>query len=139
MALDDGAATRTRAAEEALILAVAEEVRRAVEAEGLTRAQLAECLFVSRPRVTHVLSEGRNMTLRTLARLAHATGRRVEVRLVPREQPASAASPETEPLPDWRCQRCGQGIVGNPLMCPRCCYTVYDPVGACGGRERRAS
>lgn len=37
-------------------------------------------------------------------------------------------------VPDWRCQRCGHCIFGNPRWCPNCQYTVYEPVGAYGKR-----
>jgi rubrerythrin len=36
---------------------------------------------------------------------------------------------------DWRCQFCEEDIFGNPRHCPRCGYTVYDPVAV--ARSRR--
>lgn len=40
----------------------------------------------------------------------------------------SEAQTELEPEqpPDYRCQRCGGDIYGNPRFCPGCGYTVYD-------------
>ena len=58
--------------EERFILWATEAVAEAMANQGLTRAQLAEALGTSRPNVTQLLSGSRNMTLRTLAALAHA-------------------------------------------------------------------
>lgn len=79
--------------EERLILWATEAVAEAMARRGLTRAQLAEALGTSRPNVTQLLSGSRNMTLRTLAALAHACGARADIQL--------------EPLADWRFQQLG--------------------------------
>jgi len=69
--------------EERLILWATEAVAEAMAKQGLTRAQLAVVLGTSRPNVTQLLSGSRNMTLRTLAALAHACGMRVDLKLEP--------------------------------------------------------
>lgn len=74
--------------EERLILWATEAVAEAMARSGFTRAQLAEALGTSRPNVTQLLSGSRNMTLRTLAAVAHACGARADIRL--------------EPLTDWK-------------------------------------
>lgn len=75
------AESRRRYEEERLILRTAEVVAEAMEEAGLTRATLAGVLKTSQGNVTQLLSGSRNMTLRSLAALAHACGRRAEVRL----------------------------------------------------------
>ena len=83
--------------EERLILWATEAVAEAMANQGLTRAELAEALGTSRPNVTQLLSGSRNMTLRTLAALAHACGARAAVQL--------------EPFSDWRFEQLGERAV----------------------------
>ena len=72
---------RRRYEEERLILWTAEVIAEAMAEAGLTRAAVAEALGTSRANVTQLLSGSRNMTLRSLAALAHACGKRAEVRI----------------------------------------------------------
>lgn len=72
---------RRRYEEERLVLWTAEVVAEAMAEAGLTRAAVAEALGISRANVTQLLSGSRNMTLRSLAALAHACGMRAEVRI----------------------------------------------------------
>ena len=69
--------------EERLILWTTEAIAEAMADRSLTRAQVAEALGTSRPNVTQLLSGSRNMTLRTLAGLAHACGMRASFHLEP--------------------------------------------------------
>ena len=69
--------------EERLILWTTEVIAEAMVNRDLTRAQVAEALGTSRPNVTQLLSGSRNMTLRTLAGLAHACGMRASIHLEP--------------------------------------------------------
>ena len=69
--------------EERLILWATEAIAELMEKQGRTRADVAKALGTSRPNVTQLLSGSRNMTLRTLAALAHACGMRAEVKLEP--------------------------------------------------------
>lgn len=62
-----------------LQLDVALEVERLMEHEGITRTELSDRIESSRPYITKVLSGDANMTLKTLAKLANALGRRVKV------------------------------------------------------------
>lgn len=72
--------------EERLILWATEAIAETMEKQGRTRAAVAEALDTSRPNVTQLLSGSRNMTLRTLAALAHACGMRVNLKLEPLPQ-----------------------------------------------------
>ena len=74
-------AARRRYEEERLILWTTEEIWKAMDDQGLTRAELAERLGTSRANVTQLLSGTRNMTLKSLAGLAHACRLRAAVRL----------------------------------------------------------
>ncbi len=67
--------------QERLILWTTEAIWTAMDDQGLTRAELAERLGTSRANVTQLLSGTRNMTLRSLAALAHACGLRADVHL----------------------------------------------------------
>ena len=67
--------------EERLILEAAEQIAIAMAERGLNRADLAERIDSSRGNVSRLLSGSRNMTLRSLAKLAHACGHRAEVHL----------------------------------------------------------
>ena len=70
---------RKRYEEERLILWTTEEIAGAMVAQGLSRADIADIIGTSRANVTQLLSGSRNMTLRSLARLAHACGMRAAV------------------------------------------------------------
>lgn len=72
---------RRRYEEERLILWTTEAIWKAMDEQGLTRAEMAEKLGTSRANITQLLSGSRNMTLRSLASLAFACEMRVETRL----------------------------------------------------------
>ena len=72
---------RRRYEEERLILWTTEAICEAMEERGLNRAAIAGKLGTSRANVTQLLSGSRNMTLRSLAGLAHACGMRAEIGL----------------------------------------------------------
>ena len=65
--------------EERLILWTTEEIAEAMVAHGLSRADIADRIGTSRANVTQLLSGSRNMTLRSLARLAYACGMRAAI------------------------------------------------------------
>lgn len=67
--------------QERLILGATEAVAEAMAERDITRAQLADALGTSRANVTQLLSGSRNMTLRTLAVVAHACDVRAEIQL----------------------------------------------------------
>ena len=67
--------------EERLILWTTEEIAGAMVDQGISRADIAERIGTSRANVTQLLSGSRNMTLRSLARLAHACGLRATIHL----------------------------------------------------------
>ncbi len=62
--------------QERLILWLAEELASAIGAAGLTRREVAQKLGTSKAHITQALS-GRNLTLRTVADIAWATGFRI--------------------------------------------------------------
>lgn len=67
-------------AEEALVVDVQLLLHALMEEKGMSRADLARAMGVSRPRVTQMLSdECKNLTVRLLARAAHALGETLEV------------------------------------------------------------
>jgi transcriptional regulator with XRE-family HTH domain len=68
-------------AEEALVVDVQVLLLNWMEEKGISRAELAKRMGVSRARVTQLLSdECKNLTIRSLARAAHALGETVEVK-----------------------------------------------------------
>lgn len=69
--------------EERLVYLAAEMLSRAMEARDVNRATLATRLGKSKPFVTQLLNGGRNLTLRTLARVAFALGYRLRITLEP--------------------------------------------------------
>ena len=58
-------------AEETLLLDVSEDIRMAMEKRGVNYAELARRLDVSRSRVTQMLDDDSNLTLRVIARIAY--------------------------------------------------------------------
>lgn len=72
---------RRRYEEERLILWTTEAIWKAMDEQGLTRAEMAEKLGTSRANITQLLSGSRNMTLRSLASLAFACEMRAEIGL----------------------------------------------------------
>jgi transcriptional regulator with XRE-family HTH domain len=64
---------------------VAEELRRS----GITQRMLAQRIGVTEGRLSHVMNAEGNLTLRTLARIGTALGRRVRVRFVDERPPVS--------------------------------------------------
>lgn len=67
--------------EERLILWTTEEIAGAMADLDLSRADVAKKIGTSRANVTQLLSGSRNMTLRSLAKLAFACGMRAEIQL----------------------------------------------------------
>lgn len=72
-----------RAREQAVITAAVGEVLSVMEQENVSKSDLARTLGVSAPNIHQTLDPKRAMTLRTLARMAVALGRDVQIRLVP--------------------------------------------------------
>lgn len=67
-------------AEETLVVDVLEDLLEALDAKGMSQAELARRLGVSRSAVNRIL-RGDNLTVRTVARFAHAMGTRVSFRI----------------------------------------------------------
>ncbi len=64
---------------EVMALGVMEEAVRIMEAQGITRAQLAQRIGVSRAHVSRLFNAPPNLTLASIARLAIALGMRSHV------------------------------------------------------------
>ncbi len=67
--------------QEELILAAATALCELLEREGVTKTELAKRLGVTKGFVTQILAGDKNLTLRTIADVADALGRRVHVNL----------------------------------------------------------
>ncbi len=76
-------------AEESLVTDVMEAISEWMEVRGVHRAELARRLGTSRAHVTQMLN-GRNISLRTLARVVHALDGQVEFSIRPRRTRSSA-------------------------------------------------
>lgn len=70
-------------AEETLILAATEEICRVLADQEVSREELAKRMGVGKSNVSQLLSGDRNMTLRTLAHMAHVLDCKVEVAVKP--------------------------------------------------------
>ncbi len=68
---------------ELVALLIMEEAVRSMEAQGITRAQLAQRMGVSRAHVSRLFNAPPNLTLESIARLAIALGMRPRVTFVP--------------------------------------------------------
>ena len=79
--------------EERLIVWCLEEIAGAMERAGLTGADIARKLGVSRAHVTQIFRGNRNVTLRTLADLAWACDSRLDVRMEPLRDGRFISSP----------------------------------------------
>lgn len=66
-------------AKEAAMVDASELIARALEASGLSRAELARALKVSRSEVTERLRGNRNITVRNLAATLHALGAELQL------------------------------------------------------------
>jgi transcriptional regulator with XRE-family HTH domain len=69
--------------EEQLILSATELIHELLEERGVSRSRLAELIGKSRGHVSQLLDGRRNMTLRTLARLAYALDHRITLQTSP--------------------------------------------------------
>ena len=66
---------------EELKLAFADDLVRLLEARGLKRTELAEKLGTNRGYITRVLDTEYNLTIETMARIAHALGARISLHM----------------------------------------------------------
>lgn len=69
---------------ERVLVDIGEQIVAQMENQGVSRAELARRLGVSRPFVTRLLTGNPNLTVKTLVRVALAAGLVVEVNLEPR-------------------------------------------------------
>ena len=66
---------------EMMALEFAEEVARRIKSKGISRAQLARDMGVSRAYITRILDAPPNLTLQSIAKIAQALGMKPELRL----------------------------------------------------------
>ena len=74
-----------------LLLDIEEALHTSMEAQGITRSELADRLGTSRAFITKLLGGQENLTLKTLVRVANALEMKVDARFVPRERAAKPA------------------------------------------------
>jgi transcriptional regulator with XRE-family HTH domain len=65
---------------------VTEDILAAMEAEGINKSQLAKMLGKSRQYISRVLNETANFTIDSLAEIACALNRKIEVRIIDKKQ-----------------------------------------------------
>ena len=82
---------------ETMALRFAEEVARRIEARGVSRAQLARNMGVSRAYITRILDAPPNLTLQSIAKIALALHMKPELRLF--DDSGSGGSLDTLPVP----------------------------------------
>jgi plasmid maintenance system antidote protein VapI len=75
-----------------------------IDALGLTQAQLALRLDVSDARISRVLNQYANLTLRSIADIGWATGVRFELVPFPLEDRSDTPAAEDPPLAEWLAQ-----------------------------------
>ncbi len=68
---------------------VALEVERLMESEGVTQKELAGKIGVSPARVTQILSGERNLTIKTIVKIATAMGMRPRIDFTAKRKPSS--------------------------------------------------
>lgn len=71
-------------AQERLILTATELIEGVLQEQHVNRKELAKRLGSSKAHVSQLLSGERNMTLRTLAKIAHHLGHEVHIEIRPR-------------------------------------------------------
>lgn len=86
----DGPEQRRVLAEERLVVKVAERLSTAIEQTGIVKKDLASRLGIKPAELSQRISGRRNLTLRSLAAMAHELGFEVEINLRP---VAASASP----------------------------------------------
>lgn len=98
--------------EEQLFNEASDTVEALLASLGVSRAELARRLGVSRGRVSQLLSGGENLTLRTLAALGWGLGIRFELRPVPMTDRRGTPAVDDPAPPAWL-SRLGDGHVAR--------------------------
>lgn len=81
-------------AQEWASLGFCEQIDDALEVQKMKRSDLATKLGRSRSWVTQALRKGRNLTISTMAELAHALGLEIEIVLRPRRREVDTSAPQ---------------------------------------------
>jgi transcriptional regulator with XRE-family HTH domain len=112
----NGAEAEVYAVED-MIFSIQIALQKAMRANGVSQKQLAERLGYSAGRVSQIFSEeGANLTLKTVAKVAHAIGEEFDfVRRVSKDEVAVAealASANSQASSEW------SEVVANDNFCP---------------------
>ena len=67
---------------DSLLIEISAQIADAMQGEGLSQSQLAERLGITKSYVSRLLHGTKNMTIRTLCRIANALDRSVSVQLI---------------------------------------------------------
>ncbi len=94
--IPEGAEAKKVYYEEVLILDVTQEIYRLMEEAGVSKADLARTLGVSKSNITQQLRGSTNMSLRRVADVLLALGAQLEVKAVPLAVKVEDAVPEKE-------------------------------------------
>lgn len=101
-----GADVRLIEREESLVTEVQYLVQELMNERGINRVQLAELLGISKSRVTQLLGDNANPTLRTLVAVFDALGEEIDISRLSCRRKAVAAISEPEPqAKDWRIEK----------------------------------
>ena len=117
-------------AQEAAMIDASELIAAALERSGMSRAQLAKALGISRSEVTARLTGERNVTVRKLAETLHCMGMRLELSAAPIKEESRAATPDP-----WSAIK--GVVVGNEhKVSERLQARAADPAGAWKGASK---
>lgn len=120
--------------EETLIFEATEVIAELLDAQRVTKKQLADRLGRSKGYVTQVLAGDRNMTLKTLADLAFALNHRIELETTPLERGDSGVPSTHFRKPATRV-RPGAARLDHS----RCCNALHPPRDRCSAPADRPS
>lgn len=81
--------------QERLIVDVAEAIQGLLDSAGMKRAELCRRTGIAPQSLHQMLSGQQNLTLRTMARIAHELGYRVSVKFEPYSSPETGRDDET--------------------------------------------
>ena len=95
---------------ESLKLDFALELERAIEASGMSRTEIASALGVSSARVTNILRGDSNLTMNVMARLAHALGKKINIKFEPKAAEESWSRPVTGKVISFPNPRAGSNV-----------------------------
>lgn len=84
-----------------LLYVITDDICRAMEEQGITRAALADRLGVSRQYITKFLNTPANTTLQSIVRFANAVGLAVDVSVTPKARQGATPTDWHRPEQSW--------------------------------------